>query len=90
VVGFEFYKVNTMSSTLSTDDSVQKPIKSMIIDDKKLKDYIRTNSSLLETSDGDVTSFQFLHGQSNPTYLIVSGSKKFVLRKQPPGLLLQV
>jgi aminoglycoside phosphotransferase (APT) family kinase protein len=80
-----------MSSTLSTNDSVQKPkIKSMIIDDDKLKKYIRNSSSLLDSDDDDLTSFQFSHGQSNPTYLIVIGSKKFVLRKQPPGILLQV
>mmetsp|Transcript_22383 Transcript_22383/g.21616 ORF Transcript_22383/g.21616 Transcript_22383/m.21616 type:complete len:407 (-) Transcript_22383:88-1308(-) len=79
-----------MSSTLSTNDSVQKPkIKSMIIDDDKLKKYIRNSSSLLDSDDDDLTSFQFSHGQSNPTYLIVIGSKKFVLRKQPTGILLQ-
>lgn len=79
-----------MSSIISTDDSVQKPAKGMEIDNSKLEDYIRNNSLLLEKSDDSVTSFQFLHGQSNPTYLIFIGSKKFVLRKQPPGLLLQV
>ncbi|KAG6543541.1 hypothetical protein Mapa_015035 [Marchantia paleacea] len=35
---------------------------------------------------------QFGHGQSNPTYLVIAkgytGSKMFVLRKKPPGVLL--
>src|SRR5262245_2395434 len=31
---------------------------------------------------------QFQGGQSNPTYLIATPTKKFVLRKKPPGKLL--
>ena len=36
----------------------------------------------------NITSYQFAHGQSNPTYLLSIGSRKYVLRKQPPGTLL--
>ena len=32
---------------------------------------------------------QFRGGQSNPTYLLESGGKKYVLRKKPPGKLLK-
>lgn len=32
---------------------------------------------------------QFSHGQSNPTYLLSTPSRKLVLRKQPPGKLLR-
>lgn len=32
---------------------------------------------------------QFNHGQSNPTYLVVCNGRKLVVRKQPPGKLLQ-
>jgi aminoglycoside phosphotransferase (APT) family kinase protein len=31
---------------------------------------------------------QFKGGQSNPTYLLIAGSKKYVLRRKPPGTLL--
>ena len=31
---------------------------------------------------------QFPIGQSNPTYLLIGGSKRYVLRKKPPGKLL--
>ena len=31
---------------------------------------------------------QFQHGQSNPTYLVQLGERKYVLRKKPPGKLL--
>lgn len=32
---------------------------------------------------------QFGGGQSNPTFLLTAGGKKYVLRKKPPGLLLK-
>jgi aminoglycoside phosphotransferase (APT) family kinase protein len=32
---------------------------------------------------------QFLSGQSNPTFLLESGDARFVMRKKPPGTLLQ-
>ena len=31
---------------------------------------------------------QFEGGQSNPTFLITSGDRRYVLRKKPPGTLL--
>ena len=31
---------------------------------------------------------QFPIGQSNPTYQLISGGQKYVLRKKPPGKLL--
>lgn len=37
---------------------------------------------------GALTARQFKDGQSNPTYLIASGARQFVLRKKPPGELL--
>ena len=37
---------------------------------------------------GALTARQFKDGQSNPTYLMESGVRQFVLRKKPPGELL--
>lgn len=42
----------------------------------------------LEDFAAPATLRQFQGGQSNPTYLIETPSKKFVLRKKPPGKLL--
>ena len=42
----------------------------------------------LEGFTGKLTVRQFEHGQSNPTFLLTSGGKEWVLRKKPPGKLL--
>ena len=39
--------------------------------------------------DGPLTVQQFGGGQSNPTYLLTAGGRRFVLRKKPPGQLLK-
>ena len=38
--------------------------------------------------DHKLTAQQFSTGQSNPTYLIEAGSRRWVLRRKPPGVLL--
>lgn len=38
---------------------------------------------------GPVTAEKFPGGQSNPTFLVTVGGRKFVLRKKPPGTLLK-
>ena len=38
--------------------------------------------------DGPVDVAQFKGGQSNPTYLVTAGSRRYVLRRKPPGKLL--
>ena len=38
--------------------------------------------------DGPVEVAQFKGGQSNPTYLVTAGSRRYVLRRKPPGKLL--
>lgn len=38
---------------------------------------------------GDLEVRQFEGGQSNPTFLVKAGGKKYVVRKKPPGKLLQ-
>ncbi len=38
--------------------------------------------------DGDLRIEQFKGGQSNPTFLLTAGNRKYVLRRKPPGALL--
>ena len=54
-------------------------------DEAALAQYLRKNA---DGFDGDVVVSQFAGGQSNPTFLIESGGKRYVLRKKPPGKLL--
>lgn len=54
-------------------------------DEAALTSYLRANA---EGFSGDVTVGQFAGGQSNPTFLIESGERQYVLRKKPPGKLL--
>jgi aminoglycoside phosphotransferase (APT) family kinase protein len=42
----------------------------------------------LPRMSGELGVRQFAGGQSNPTYLLTSGSRQLVLRKKPPGTLL--
>ena len=37
---------------------------------------------------GELTAQQFSGGQSNPTYLLEAGGRRWVLRRKPPGVLL--
>ena len=37
---------------------------------------------------GEVRVKQFTAGQSNPTYLLEAGGRRWVLRRKPPGVLL--
>ncbi|MBW1923870.1 MAG: phosphotransferase [Deltaproteobacteria bacterium] len=54
-------------------------------DEEALRDYLRAR---LEGFHGPLTVQQFGHGQSNPTFLLTAGQRRFVLRKKPPGRLL--
>ncbi len=54
-------------------------------DEVRLSEYLVEN---LAGFAGIVSVRQFRGGQSNPTYLIVGDTEKFVLRKKPPGKLL--
>jgi aminoglycoside phosphotransferase (APT) family kinase protein len=62
-----------------------KPLDAHVFDEVALADYLAENIPGFER---DCTIQQFLGGQSNPTYLIESGTKAYVLRKKPPGKLL--
>lgn len=45
--------------------------------------------SVSDDFKGAIAVRQFAGGQSNPTFLLESGGRKYVLRKKPPGKLLQ-
>ena len=50
-----------------------------------LQDYMRQH---VEGFSGELSVEQFKGGQSNPTFLLSAGGKKYVLRRKPPGTLL--
>ena len=54
-------------------------------DEQALWRYLQTQ---LEDFSGPAELRQFQGGQSNPTYLIQTPTRKYVLRKKPPGKLL--
>jgi aminoglycoside phosphotransferase (APT) family kinase protein len=56
------------------------------IDVAALASYLRTR--MPGGLDGELQVRQFAGGQSNPTYLLSIGERRFVLRKKPPGKLL--
>ncbi|MEO1253012.1 MAG: phosphotransferase family protein [Pseudomonadota bacterium] len=55
-------------------------------DEASLADYMRVN---VEGFDGPLSVKKFKGGQSNPTYLISTADRKYVLRRKPPGKLLK-
>ncbi|MEJ2170584.1 MAG: phosphotransferase family protein, partial [Desulfobacterales bacterium] len=54
-------------------------------DERALDMYLKNS---LQGYEGPLTVQQFEGGQSNPTFLLTAGGKKYVLRKKPPGKLL--
>src|ERR1043165_1762219 len=54
-------------------------------DEAALEKYLRAN---VEGFSGDLVVEQFKGGQSNPTYRLTAGGKKYVMRRKPPGKLL--
>ncbi|XP_069586208.1 acyl-CoA dehydrogenase family member 11 [Ranitomeya imitator] len=56
-------------------------------DENKLNDYLSSNLPGFSASDG-LSVRQYRSGQSNPTFFLQKGQKKFVLRKKPHGQLL--
>jgi aminoglycoside phosphotransferase (APT) family kinase protein len=55
------------------------------IDAGRLQDYL---AKTLATFSGPLTIKQFKGGQSNPTYLLETPSRRYVMRRKPPGKLL--
>lgn len=55
------------------------------LDTAKLLTYLAAH---MDGIGDDITLHQFAVGQSNPTYMITTRGREFVLRKKPPGTLL--
>src|SRR6187455_3442014 len=55
------------------------------IDAGRLEDFLKQH---LENFRGPLTIEQFKGGQSNPTYRVTAGGKRYALRRKPPGKLL--
>src|SRR5665213_1513406 len=55
------------------------------IDAARLEDYLARE---VKGFRGPLTVSQFKGGQSNPTYLLETPARKYVLRRKPPGKLL--
>lgn len=55
-------------------------------DEAALERYLRAH---VDGFDAPLGVQQFGGGQSNPTFLLTSGGKQYVMRKKPPGLLLK-
>lgn len=56
------------------------------IDVVALQKYLQQN---VEDYQGELVIEQFKGGQSNPTYRLSAGGKKYVMRRKPPGKLLK-
>ena len=56
------------------------------LDKEKLASYLEANMANFR---GPLTASKFSGGQSNPTYRIDAASGSYVLRRQPPGVLLK-
>ena len=54
-------------------------------DERRLADYLRERVPGFE---GPLAVEQFKGGQSNPTFLLTAGGRRYVLRRKPPGALL--
>lgn len=55
------------------------------LDHQRLADYLARH---IDGFSGPLSSEKFAGGQSNPTYLLSTPDKKYVLRRKPPGKLL--
>ena len=69
-------------SAFSGTKAVAEPLR---IDTARLQDYLATH---VRGFSGPLTLQQFKGGQSNPTYLLITPSRRYVLRRKPPGKLL--
>jgi aminoglycoside phosphotransferase (APT) family kinase protein len=70
---------------MSSEDEIIPVRSAHRFDEEALARYL---ADKLEGFAGKLTVKQFGQGQSNPTYLLGSGDREWVLRKKPPGKLL--
>ncbi len=72
-------------------ETQQKPqisevAESFRVDEARLRDWL---ADKVDGFAGPLAVRQFTHGQSNPTYLLETPGKRYVLRRKPPGKLLR-
>ena len=68
-----------------TEEQLKPVGKNHTFNEKSLLAWLQNN---LDGFGAQIEILQFLGGQSNPTFVIRSLEKEWVLRKQPPGKLL--
>jgi aminoglycoside phosphotransferase (APT) family kinase protein len=71
---------------MSIEDDVTPVRASHRFDEARLEHYL---SGRMPNFRGPLAVRQFVGGQSNPTYLLETPDARFVMRKKPPGTLLQ-
>lgn len=74
-----------MNASEDIDASTVEVRAGMQLDVGRLDEYLRRN---VEGYEGPLSVRQFKGGQSNPTYLLITPAKRYVLRRKPPGRLL--
>jgi len=73
-------------STMASIEAATTPMRpGLEIDAARLEEYL---AGQVEGFAGPLTIRQFKGGQSNPTYLLVTPDRRYVLRRKPPGQLL--
>jgi aminoglycoside phosphotransferase (APT) family kinase protein len=75
----------TVSDRQSTFSGTKEVAERLRFDVEALEAYLREH---VEGYAGPTTVTQFKGGQSNPTYLITTPQRRYVLRRKPPGKLL--
>ncbi len=74
-----------MTSPLASDANAGEVRAAHRFDEAQLRDYLRGHVDV----GPSFAVRQFSGGQSNPTFLIETGGRRYVMRKKPPGQLLK-
>ena len=87
----------THNDEIAADSAAEQP-KKYLVDVGSVRDNVRFDEQCLDAwlrttlageYRGPLTVRQFDGGQSNPTYLLETPDRKYVLRRKPPGMLLK-
>ena len=76
---------NVADDTQSAFTGTKPVVAAHAFDQARLIDWLRPR---MDGLDGEVSVAQFKGGQSNPTFLLTAGERRFVMRRKPPGQLL--
>lgn len=75
-----------MAEAIGSTEASQPVREAHRFDETSLADYLSKN---LDGFSGPLSVRQFAGGLSNPTYLLETPARKYVLRRKPPGVLLK-